>query len=272
MVNAWLAATMVAIVAGAVGFFAVLRNSAFAAHALPQGAFAGAAGASLLGVSTLLGLGVFAGLGALVIGLFGRRGRNDVVIALTFVTLLALGSLFLSMSHEYAPEVFALLFGEIVGVSSADLVPIAVLGAASLAVLALAARPLVLSSVMPDVGEARGVRTGAMDLCFLGVLALATTMTVPVVGALLMFSLMIAPAAAARSLTARPGLAVAMSVVLALASAWGAIAVSYWTNWPVAFFVGAFGIAEYGGCRLLAARRARSRRGIAVPAPQVAAA
>ncbi len=103
MVNAWTVASIVAVVAGVVGFFTVLRGSAFAAHAIPNGSFAGAAGASLIGVSTLLGLGVFSLAGALGIGLLGRRGRHDVATALALVMMLGLGALFLSFSEEYAP-------------------------------------------------------------------------------------------------------------------------------------------------------------------------
>src|SRR5512135_170461 len=107
MTNAWLVATIVAIVAGVVGFFIVLRGSAFVADAVPQGAFAGAAGASLIGVSTLAGLAAAALLGALGIGWLGRRGRRDVATALALVVLLGLGALFLSFSTEYAPEIYA---------------------------------------------------------------------------------------------------------------------------------------------------------------------
>src|SRR5579859_218667 len=96
MVNTWAVATIVAVIAGAVGFFVVLRGNAFPAHAIPKGAFAGAAGASLLGVSTLAGLGVASLLSALGIGWLGRRGRSDVVTALALVVMLALGAAFLS--------------------------------------------------------------------------------------------------------------------------------------------------------------------------------
>jgi zinc/manganese transport system permease protein len=121
MVNTWIAASVVAVVSGVIGFFVVLRGSAFVAHALPQGAFAGAAGAALVGASTLGGLGVFSLLGAVAIGWLGRRGRHDVVTALALVLMLGLGALFLSFSSEYAPEIYSLLFGEVLGVSSGEL-------------------------------------------------------------------------------------------------------------------------------------------------------
>ena len=102
-------------------------------------------------------------------------------------------------------------------------------------------RPLMFSSALPEVAEARGVRARRMELAFLLVMALATSMTVPVVGALLMFSLMIGPAAAARSLTARPTLAMALSVAIALVTVWAGIAISYQSDWPLGFFVGVIG-------------------------------
>ncbi len=97
------------------------------AHALPQGAFAGAAGASLIGLSTILGLGVFSVLGALGIGWLGRRGRHDVATALALVVMLGLGAMFLSLSTEYSSEIFSLLFGEVLGVARDELLPIAAL-------------------------------------------------------------------------------------------------------------------------------------------------
>jgi zinc/manganese transport system permease protein len=245
MLDTWAAATMVAVVAGVVGFFVVLRGSAFVAHAVPHGAFGGAAGAALLGVSTLYGLGVFAVGGAIVIGWLGRRGRHDVATALALVLMLALGALFLSMSSEYSAEVFSLLFGEVLGVARSQLLPIAGLGVGCLAVMALLYRPLLMVSVLHEVGEARGLRARRLETAFLLVVAMATTMTVPVVGAFLMFSLTVGPAAAARSFTSSPAPTVTLSVAIALATVWAAIALSYATNWPVGFFVGTMGLFAY---------------------------
>jgi zinc/manganese transport system permease protein len=260
MMNAWVVATIVAPVAGVVGFFVVLRGSAFPAHAIPKGAFAGAAGATLLGLSTLLGLGVFSLLGALSIGALGRRSRNDVATALTLVMMMALGAAFLSRTTEYEPQIYSLLFGEVLGVSSTELLPVAVLGAVCIVALLVLYRPLMLSSVVPEIGEAKGVSSRAMEICFLVIVALATAMTVPVVGALLIFSLMIGPPAAARSITSRPLIAILLSVVIALVTVWIAIAASYLYNWPIGFFVGALGAASYAAGRGWAAVHTRSLR------------
>jgi len=259
MVNAWEMASIVAVVAGLVGFFVVLRGSAFVAHAVPNGSFAGAAGASLVGVSTLVGLGVFSLLGALGIGVLGRRGRHDVATALTLVMMLGLGALFVSMSVEYAPEVDSLLFGEVLGISSNELAPTAALALACVAAIAVLYRPLMLSSVLAEVGEARGVSSFRMELCFLAVVALASTMTVPVVGTLLIFSLMIGAPAAARSFTDRPLTAMGLSVAIALLTVWSAIAASYTTDYPVGFFVGSISAGAYALGRGWAAwRRGRA--------------
>ena len=245
MMNTWIAATAVAVIAGVTGFFAVLRGSTFAAHAIPNGAFAGAAGASLLGLNALLGLAVFSVGGALGIAGLSRRSRHDVATALTFVLMLGLGALFVSWSTEYAQEAYSLLFGEVFGVSSAEVAPILWLGAATIVAIAVMFRPLILSSAMPEVAAARGLSPQLMELAFLLVMALATSMTVPVVGALLMFSLMIGPAAAARSFTASPARALLLTVALALATVWLGIVLSYRTNWPLGFFVGAAGAAFF---------------------------
>jgi zinc/manganese transport system permease protein len=245
MLNTWFAGTAVAVIAGVTGFFAVLRGSTFAAHAIPNGAFAGAAGAALLGLNPFLGLAVFSAAGALGIAGLSRRARSDVATALTFVMMLGVGALFVSWSTQYAQEAYSLLFGEVFGISAAELLPIAVLGAVSVAVIVFMFRPLLLSSALPEVAEARGVPPRRMELVFLLVMALATSMTVPVVGALLMFSLMIGPAAAARALTARPGLAIVLSVAIALVTVWAAIAASYQSNWPLGFFVGVIGAAFF---------------------------
>jgi zinc/manganese transport system permease protein len=263
MLNTWIAGTAVAVIAGVTGFFAVLRGSTFAAHAIPNGAFAGAAGATLLGFNPLAGLAVFSVAGAVGIAGLSRRARNDVATALTLVMMLAVGALFVSWSTEYAQEAYSLLFGEVFGVSSDEVVPILVLGALSIAAIVAMFRPLLLSSALPEVAEARGIRARRMELWFLLVMALATSMTVPVVGALLMFSLMIGPSAAARSVTARPVLAMTLAVVLALVTVWTGIVVSYETNWPLGFLVGVMGAVFFLAGRAYRAAAGRFRPRVA---------
>src|SRR5690348_248722 len=159
MLNTWITASVVAVIAGITGFFAVLRGSTFAAHAIPNGAFAGAAGASLLGINVIWGLAVFAVGGALGIGALGaegrgRKARHDVVTALTLVLMLGLGALFVSISSQYAEETYSLLFGEVFGVSRSEVLPILGLGLAAAVAIGAAFRPLMLTSALPEVAEA----------------------------------------------------------------------------------------------------------------------
>jgi zinc/manganese transport system permease protein len=249
MVNTWEVATIVAVVAGVVGFFTVLRGTAFAAHALPNGAFAGAAGAALIGANPLLGMATFSLLGATTIGALGRRARQDVATALAIVMMLGLGALFLSMTSEYAPQIYALLFGQLLGVDSDQLITTAVLGAVCLVATMALFRPLLLASALPEQAAARGIRASSMDFAFLLVIALVTTMAVPVVGALLIFTLLISPAAAAGSFTSRPATAIVASVILSLAILWSSIALAFVYDLPIGFFVGALGAAAYASGR-----------------------
>jgi zinc/manganese transport system permease protein len=261
MEHAWIIGSIVAIVAGVVGFFVVMRGAAFPAHAIPNGAFAGAAAANLLGINTLVGLGAFSLAAALGIGKLSRRGRADAVTALALMLMLALGAAFLSQSTEYEPQIFSLLFGEILGVSTSQIWPVAALGAICILAVTVLYRQLLLTAIAPDMAAAQGLRPERIEMIFLVVLACATTMTVPVVGALLIFTLMIGPPAAARSFSDRALVALALSVVIALITIWAALACSFTTNWPVGFYVGSFSAAWFVAGRLYAAlRRTRGSR------------
>jgi zinc/manganese transport system permease protein len=250
MINAWIVGTLVAAGAGLVGFFVVLRGSAFPAHAIPNGAFAGAAGASMIGIPVLWGI-TGASLGvAFFIGAFSRRIRSDVATTLALVTMLAVGAAMLSVSSQYQSSMISLLFGQILGVSRSRIVPaVAVLAGSALAI-GVMYRPLLLSSLAPDLAQSRRVRLTLIDSVFLVVLALTSALCVPLVGALLSFALMIGPPAAARSVAARPGTALALSVIFSIATLWASIASSYLVNWPVGFFVGTYGATLFVVARL----------------------
>ena len=226
MVNAWTVATIVAVIAGVVGFFVVLRGAAFPAHAIPNGAFAGAAGASLIGVNALVGLGTFSVLAALGIGALGRRGRHDVVTALALVMMLALGALFLSQTTGYEPEIFSLLFGEVLGIASNEICRWPSSGALYLCgVRALSPSGHVICRARDRRGQ--GYQSHTLRWRSWSYSPSPPQMTVPVVGALLIFSLMIGPPAAARSFTDRPPVAITLSVAIALVTVWSAIAISF---------------------------------------------
>lgn len=250
MIDTWIGATIVAIIAGMVGFFVVLRGSAFVAHALPKGGFAGAAAAALFGINTVLGLAIFSIGGAFGIGWLSKRGRHDVATALVLVVLLGLGALFLNLNDLYAPEIYSLLFGEILGINAADLLDTAILGILCISGLAVLYRPLLFCSVASQTAKARGINIRWIEFGFLGIVGLATAITVPIVGALLTFSLMIAPAAAASYLTYRPMRAILLSIVIAVISVWISIVLSYDIGWPVGFFVATIAAIIYGAARI----------------------
>jgi zinc/manganese transport system permease protein len=251
MLNTWIVGSLVALVAGVAGFFVVLRGTTFAAHALPLGTFPGAAFAGLLGVNPLYGLVAFAGLGVLGIFELSRAQRSDVATALTLIFLLGLGTLFLSLSSQYANGVYALLFGEILGVSDAAILPVAVIAGLVITSVALFFRPLLLSAVSTDLAAAGGVSSRRTELLFLALIALATAAALPVVGALLVFSLMVGPPSLARSLTNAPLAALCASGGIALVMVWAAIALSYTTNDPIGFFVGTQAAVCYAAGRLV---------------------
>jgi len=251
MINAWIAASIVAVVAGVVGFFVVVRGMAFAAHALPLCAFPGAAMAHVLGFDDFLGVGIFAALGVVGITGFSGRVRQDVAVALAFVVLLGLGALFLGLTTQYSQQIYALLFGQVLGVPSGVLLPLAALGAVAVVATLVLFRPLLLSAVSDELAKASALSPRWIEFAFLVIIAFATSAMLPVVGALLVFSLMVGPASAARALTSDPRLAIVLSVILALLAAWGSIALSYLTDWPIGFFVGVLAAALYIAGRLL---------------------
>ena len=257
LINTWITATLVAAVAGVVGFFVVIRGASFAAHALPLSAFPGAAAASLLGLPALVGLLAFAALGVVGISQLASHARRDLATALTLIMLLGLGALLLSRTTQYFQATYALLFGQILGVSDAELWPVFALSLVAVALTALIYRPLLLNSVSSDLAETLGVADRPTDLLFLGVVALATAMAVPVVGTLLVFSLMVGPASAARALTARPLGALMLSAALAVLMVWSAIALSFFTDWPIGFFVGLLSALAYAAGRVWSATGAR---------------
>lgn len=250
MMNAFVSGTIVAILAALVGFFVVLRGSAFVAHALPKVGFAGAAGAVMLGVNPIIGLVIFAVGGAFSIGWLGKRSHHDVATALTLVVALGTGALFLVLTDTYATGAYALLFGQLVGVSSGEVYDTAMIGIVSIGVLAILYRPLLFASITQESAEARGIPVRRLEIVFLVVVGIATAVTVPVVGALLSFSLMIGPAATTLYLTHHPLRSLGLSVCISVFTVWFALILAYDTGWPIGFFVATISAMFYGGARL----------------------
>jgi zinc/manganese transport system permease protein len=256
MQNAYLAGTLVAVLAGAAGYFVVLRGQSFVAHTLSQVGFPGAAAGVLLHVSPVIGLIAFCSVAAVGIGAIGRNldaghRAESAAVGSILAFSLGLGLLFYRLYGGSAQSVYAFLFGTIVGITDADVLLTLVVAAGAIAVLAIIGRPLVFASVDPNVAEARGVRVRTMSIAFLLILALAVAITVQIVGTLLIFALLVAPAATALRLTANPAAGTALSVSLSLGVTWLGLAIAYYTNVPVGFLITSLAFAAYLVARVL---------------------
>jgi zinc/manganese transport system permease protein len=233
MRNAFLAGTAVALACGLVGYFVVLRAQVFAGDALSHVAFTGALAAAAAGLDVRLGLFVATVAVAVGLGLLGQRARpDDVVIGSVFVWVLGLGTLFLAIftagsSGADGTAAVRVLFGSILGLSVAEARLAAAIGiAAALACLALA-RPLLFASLDPEVARSLGVPVRALGVVFLALLGVVAAEASQAVGALLLLGLLAAPGGAARLLTARPWLGLALSVGFAVGSTWIGLVLSY---------------------------------------------
>ncbi len=254
MRTAFAASGVAALLAGTVGFFLVLRGQTFAGHALSHAGFTGATGAVLFGLPPLAGLIGFTFLVGVGMGLFGEKlAQRDVAIGMMLSLALGLGLLFLHFYTAAATQATALLFGNVLGVDASALLTLVVLALLSLAALALIGRPLVFASLQAELAEARGVPLRFVSAAFLAIVAVAVAECAQIVGILLVFTLMVGPAAAAMNLSRRLPLAVALSAGLALAEAWGGLTLAFYTNWPTSFWITALsGVVFFGAA---AARR-----------------
>jgi zinc/manganese transport system permease protein len=254
MLNALRAGTIVAVVSATIGYFMVLRRQSFVGHTLAVIGFPGAAGATWLGVSTSFGYFGFCIAGALIIAALPGSGRaasgnggsseESAVIGTVQGFALACGFLFVSLYKGFLSGLNNLLFGTITGVSDTQVVVLAVAGAGCLLALAALARPLLFATVDPDVARARGVPVRLVGAGFLVLLGVAAAGASQITGSLLVFALLVAPAAAASRLTARPATGLLLSVVIALAVTWLGEAIAYYSPYPIGFWVTtlAFGV------------------------------
>jgi zinc/manganese transport system permease protein len=255
--DALLAAAILGLLAGVLGPLIISRNMAFSVHGTSELAVTGGAAALLLGFS--VGLGALAGsiVAALVLGLLSRRSsETDSVIGVVLAFGLGLGVLFLWMYPGRASNKFGLLVGQIVSVDFASIVLLSVCAVVVLGVLAVIYRPLMFASVDPDMATARGVPTGALSPIFAVLVGVATALGVQTVGALLVLSLMVTPAAAACRITANPLRATILSVVFAEVSVLGGIILSLAPGVPVSAFVTAISFLIYIGARVFSRTRA----------------
>ena len=256
MQHALAAGTIVAVMAGVIGWFMVLRRQTFAGHTLSLTAFTGASAAVLAGVPIVLGYFTVCGLGALALaGASGPRrsqGTESAATGSIQAFALGLGFLFVSLYHGVLNGLDSLLFGTFLGITSSQVFVLLVVAAIAIALVAVAARPLLFASVDPDVARASGVRVQLLGLGFLLVLGLSVAETSQITGALLVFALLVTPAATAQRLTTRPLAGVVLSVALALLVTWLGLALAYFSVYPVGFYITSLSFALYVLARMFA--------------------
>jgi len=238
MQHAFIAATITAVVSGIVGYFLVMRAQTFAGHALSHIGFAGATGAGLIGVSPLWGLVVFSVAAGILMGLLGERISNrDVAIGMTLALALGFGLLFLHYYTAFATQATAVLFGNVLAVDRATILVLLMLAVVTLVILGAIMRPLIFSSLQPELAEAKGVPMRLVATVFLGVVGLAVSECAQIVGVLLVFTLMVGPPAAAQRLTGGLWSGLLVSAALALVEVWLGLVVAFYTDWPVSFCI-----------------------------------
>jgi zinc/manganese transport system permease protein len=262
MRHAFMAGTLVALAAGIVGYFVVLRRLAFAAHALAHIGFAGATGAVFLNLNLFMGLAVFTTGAGIAMGILGDKVRGrDVAIGTVLALTMGLGNLFLNLSTKLAGEATSILFGDLLAISWTQVLLTLACAVGILLVLAVIYRPLLFASVDPEVAEARGVPVRLLGVLFMVLLALTVSQAVQVVGVLLIFSLLITPAATAHLLTSRPEVGIAYSVGFAVASVWSGLLLAYQIPWPPSAFITVISFVLYLGVRLLMPSVTTARQG-----------
>jgi zinc/manganese transport system permease protein len=244
--NALMAGTLAAILGAIVGYFVIIRNAGFAAHALAHIGFAGAAGAAILGLSSLEGMLLLTVGSGLFMGAAGDKvHRNDLAIGMVLSMSLGLGTLFLSLYSSFAGQAKAILFGNIFGVSGNQIVEMVALSLLSLAGLAIFSRRLLFASTQPRLAEARGLSLPGLSMAFMAVLAISVTLASQIVGILLVFTLVIAPAGIALRLCRSFWWGILISVALGVAAVWAGILLDCVTGYPATFWITALFFVLY---------------------------
>ena len=246
MRHAFLAGVIISLLSGVLGYFVVLRNLSFASHALGHISFAGAAGALLLGLSPMTGQLILTVLSALLIGILGDKVlKNDMTIGIVLAFSLGLGSLFLSLSPGYTGQATSILFGNLLGVSTALLSMMALLTLFCLLLLGVLARPLLFASIEPELARARGVPLKQISILFLCLMAIGVTLTSQAVGILLIFTLLIGPPAIALQWVKHFWSGILISVLLTLVITLISLFLTYYSNWPLSFWVSSLVLVCY---------------------------
>lgn len=238
MVNAFLAGLCIAVAAGIVGYFTIARHSTFAAHAIAHIGLPGATGAVLLGLPVSVGLGGFALAGALVIAVLGKRAsEREIATGTVLAFATGLGLFFARMSSSASQQLQSILFGSILTIRDDQIIGFAVFDAVLLVAMAVVYRPLLFSSLDEQVAQAKGVPIGVMNALFMAVLAGVITIAVPAVGTLLIFALVVTPAATATVVTTTPLRAIVVSTALCLVSIWGGLVLAAMFPAPPSFVI-----------------------------------
>lgn len=238
MQNAFAAGTIVAIMCGLIGVFVIARGLSFIAHTFSHIGFSGASFAVLMGWNPFYGLLLFTSLSAALIGRLGVSFfRRDATISVILSLFLGLGILFLSLSSKQGSFVSSLLFGSVVAISTTDVWQIVILSALVLIIFTIFYRMLVFDSFDPAGAQAAGLPIRFLSVAFLLLLSVAVAQAMLIVGALLVFTLLTIPAAAARSLTHSVGRMLLYSCLLSVAGVWAGLVLGYYTSWPVSFFI-----------------------------------
>jgi zinc/manganese transport system permease protein len=242
MTNAFAAGTIIAITSAAIGWFMTLRKQTFVGHTLAVISFPGAAAATLAGLPAIAGYFAFSTLGALALGQtgsarVGSRSHESALIGTVQAFALGLGFLFLSLYHGLLDNVTALLFGTFLGITDNQVLTLLAVAIASLAMLALIARPLLFASLDPEVAATRGVPVRKLSLGFLLLLGLAVAETSQITGALLVFALLVTPAATAQTFTSKPSESLTLAIAIALCVTWVGLAIAYYSPYPVGFWI-----------------------------------
>jgi len=246
MTNAFAAAGIVAVVSGIVGYFLVMRGQTFAGHALSHIGFAGATGAGLIGLAPLWGLLAFTLAAGVAMGALGERiSGRDVAIGVVLALALGFGLLFLHYYTAFATQAAALLFGNVLAVDRGMIGTLAVLALVTLAGLGAIMRPLIFASLQPELAEAKGVPLRFVSTAFLAIVALTVAACAQIVGVLMVFTLMVAPPAAAQRLASGVWGGLTLAAALALGAAWLGLCVAFYTDWPVSFCIALLSALAY---------------------------
>ncbi len=270
--NSVVAGAVLGVLGGVIGYFVMARDLAFAVHGISELSFAGASAALLLGINVVAGSIAGSLIAAILIGVLGVRARDrNSIIGVLMPFGLGLGILFLALYPGRSSNKFGLLTGQIVAVDNPQLAALVVVAVLVLAGLLTMWRPLLFASLDEDVAAARGVPVRGLSIAFMVLLALATAVSLHIVGALLVLALLVTPAAAALRVATSPPVVVGLSVLFAMTSTVGGILLALGSSIPISPYVTTISFAIYLVCRLIERGRRKAARSSSGSVPAVAA-